>query len=103
MGIIRIVLQDEDGAVEREVRGDTHLVDGVLQGFDRADSHCVQYIDPYGDTIFNRLQMAAFLREWSGLISMNPGGSTRAVLLEVAQLAEQCEASPHLYLRFYGD
>jgi len=59
-------------------------------------------IDPYGDTIFNRLQAAQLLLEWAGLTS-RVEESERQVMEEVRRLLAMCHDGVHLYVRFIGD
>ena len=58
-------------------------------------------IDPYGDTWFSSLQMHALLPEIRRLRSSIPEPS--GVLMRVEELAQQCAASVHIFLRFVGD
>ncbi len=60
----------------------------------------LHYIDPLGDTIFNRLQMDDFLHDWSRL---QPNTGEREQWKIVFDFASKCKSEPHLYLRFIGD
>jgi hypothetical protein len=57
------------------------------------------YLDAYGDTIFNRLQMDDLIKDLQrlNLIQANP------LLDEIKILAERCKNGEHTYLAFYGD
>jgi hypothetical protein len=103
MGLIRVALENEKGGTLQEVKGDTHLLDPVLPDAEEAEFQCVRFIDPYGDTVFNRLQMKQFLEEWEVLAKRVRGTETSKVFEEVRELARQCRAEPHSYLKFYGD
>ena len=61
------------------------------------------YIDPYGDTLFNRLQMEPFLAEWSLLPRTGLSERDITVLDAVERLAKVCKNDIHLYLKFVGD
>ena len=62
-------------------------------------------IDPFGQTMFNGLQVGTLRRE----LEVQLGGLERApgeheFLRQVAALARMCEdQGPHLYLWFHGD
>jgi hypothetical protein len=58
------------------------------------------YIDPYGDTFFNRVQMKDFLADWDRL---NPSSEQREQWKLVRNMATRCRDEAHLYLRFIGD
>jgi len=103
MGIIRIALEDERGRVEQEVRGDTHAVDKYLPDDGETSYHSLRFVDLYGDTVFNRLQMAEFIEEWGRIQVRVETPEERQVFDEVLALARRCQEGPHLYLRFYGD
>lgn len=64
---------------------------------------CVKYIDRYGDTVFNRLQMIDFIAEMGVMREKTQDEDTKTVIDEIIQLAEKCKAKPHLYIKFYGD
>ena len=82
-------VSNRDAGIEFEVL-DHVKPDGLLR-----------YIDPYGDTIFNRLQIADFIAEWK---TIKPSGhSQEEEWRRVLNMALQCEAEVHTYLRFVGD
>ena len=67
------------------------------------DSYCLQFIDPYGDTIFNRLQVSTLIAEFEALRAdiLDPElhahvGSVIAYIQMVRGLVSQ-------YVRFVGD
>ncbi len=63
----------------------------------------LRHIDPYGDTVFNRLQMDSFLAEWKRLGETLQAAEERDLLGEIERLANQCQRQPHSYLKFYGE
>ncbi|MGP0017616.1 MAG: hypothetical protein ACLPHP_03525 [Candidatus Sulfotelmatobacter sp.] len=63
----------------------------------------LQYIDEYGNTIFNGLQMRGFLAEWDRLTQTLADPKQRKIALDIRRLAEECQRKPHNYLRFIGD
>jgi hypothetical protein len=63
----------------------------------------LQGIDPYGDTIFNSLQMLRFLEEWDWLTAKASTNEEREFLAKVRRMAERCRDEVHLYLKFIGD
>lgn len=101
---IEVVLQDERCVDASEM---THDPDGViiLSLPDPADASysCVRFIDPYGDTIFNRLQAAAMIAEWDRLRYAFLQNNAGTLWADVRALIVRCSQEPHLYLRFVGD
>ncbi len=63
----------------------------------------LSYIDPYGDTVFNALQMDDFLTDWRILSDAATTKEVRDFLAEVESLATQCRDTVHLYLKFIGE
>jgi hypothetical protein len=61
------------------------------------------FIDIYGNTIFNGLQMREFMAEWDRLMKDLSDSRHRLAAKEVRKLAERCSAEPHTFLRFIGD
>ena len=60
----------------------------------------LRYVDRYGDTFFNRMQMDDFLTDWDNL---RPTSTQVEEWKHVRELAMRCKNEPHLYLRFIGD
>lgn len=67
------------------------------------DFKCISFIDPYGMTVFNQLQMQVFLSEWATVREKAQLGEEREVVDAIRSLAEQCRDGVHLLLVFYGD
>jgi len=61
------------------------------------------YIDPSGDTVFNRLQMEDFLLEWQKARTWARTPEEMEAWSGIEQLARKCREEVHLYLRFIGD
>ena len=61
------------------------------------------FIDPYGDTLFSRLQMRLFIPQWDRVIRKITDKADVEFLSKVRQMAESCMKNPHTFLRFVGD
>jgi hypothetical protein len=72
---------------------------------ERAASRTLRFIDSYGDTVFNGLQMDAFIEEWTRLSdrALDAGPESARFYEAVLAMAERCRSEVHLYLRFIGD
>ena len=66
-------------------------------------THCLQYIDNWGDTIFNWLQIEKLVLELEGLTSICSDSAERANLAQVIDILSRCKDSVHLYIKFHGD
>lgn len=60
----------------------------------------IKYLDPYGDTSFNNLQMDDLIIDLKHLVKL---GYNNNLIDEVVFLANKCKDQPHLFLTFYGD
>lgn len=63
----------------------------------------LQFVDPYGNTVFNKLQMPAVLRDLKRLLPKARTAQEMEALVGVEKLATQSLNEQLLYLWFYGD
>ena len=63
----------------------------------------LRYVDPYGDTVFNHVQMDDLLRDLdtAGRLAATPAEQRSLARLQV--MARRCKAGVHLYVWFIGD
>jgi hypothetical protein len=65
--------------------------------------YCIKYINPYGDTVFNYLQMDDFISELKQIKSNSSDEKVKELIDKIIQLAERCKQKVHTYIKFYGD
>jgi hypothetical protein len=92
-------LQHEDGTAISELGAGGDELFRVLPWRDAIDYPYLRYVEPYGDTYFNSLQMSAVLPELRRLAEANDS----PVLRQVVEMAELCEANYRWHLVFLGD
>jgi hypothetical protein len=63
----------------------------------------VQYIDPYGTTIFGTTQAGQIGKELGLLIEKMPNSAQQDLLLRAREFAERVARHPHWFLWFSGD
>jgi hypothetical protein len=101
---MEVVLQNERGS---EVSETVHDPEGVIVDClpDEKDSSysCVRFIDPYGDTIFNRIQAAAMLDEWDRLKPSFADRNADKLWADIRKLIVRCSEEVHTYVRFVGN
>jgi hypothetical protein len=98
-----IRLETERGEQVDELQDRDELIAAVIPGIEDIEFHCWRFIDPYGDTVFNGLQMETFLVELDALQRRHSDPRTQASLARLERLARRCRDGVHLYLKFYGD
>jgi hypothetical protein len=74
----------------------------LLASSDLSSSVCLRFIDPYGDTIFNRVQAVVLLKEL-GLVRAAADSTAGAYIDKVLRFANTAARDPHHYVRFIGD
>jgi len=99
---LKVTLQTERGVTLEKVFDPQNLVHRVLPE-DESGFNYLPYIDWYGDTTFNQLQMTPFIAEWDRLLAQTPSGDIREFLEEIKCLALRCQEAVHLHLKFIGD
>ena len=97
-----IILENEDGERLEQVDDPKNLLHQLLPSED-ASYQYLRFIDWYGDTIFNRLQIQPFLDEWDRITRAARTSEENELLGRIRELAIRCSTKPHLYLRFAGD
>jgi|SRR5580704_12005821 hypothetical protein len=97
---INVVLQTENGKIRRRVIDTSKGLNWILP-IDNPSFPLLQFVDPYGDTIFNEKQTRHLIEELKTVIATAANPEERALLEQVKDLAEQIDT--HLYLWFVGD
>src|SRR5262249_42097766 len=99
---INLYLQDESGQILESLLDPANMLTALVSEAGTGHSHLIRYIDPYGDTIFNQLQMAPLIEE----LDIAADNTTPAVaqhIQKATRLAVTCRDGVHLYLKFCGD
>jgi hypothetical protein len=89
-----IILKDESGEIIASLGHEFDTSVRTRSGF-----KLLCYLDRYGDTMFNQLQMDDLVNDLKQLqkLEANP------LIDEILLLAERCKHETHSYLFFYGD
>lgn len=100
---IEIVVEGERGDKVAAVEDPTNILHRILPSKEDTTYRCLNRVDWYGHTTFNRYQIAEVREELKRLSKLTRDPEELALIDEIAALAERCESEPHLYLKFYGD
>ncbi len=98
-----IELQDERSGRIDSIADPKNLLGPLLRARDDRIFILLSAIDPYGDTILNRIQMERFLSEWTNVASRCKTQEEKELVSKIASLALRCRDEVHLYLKFVGD
>jgi len=99
--VIDIVRVDENGITEATFP-DPEALHQVLAGDVPADSWCLRFIDLYGDTTFNRLQLSVLASELRAAAA-NASHALRERVEALVAFVEAVGEEPHHYVKFIGD
>ena len=100
---LRIRLEGERGEQYTAIYDPHHLFWHLIRESDVKHTCCLRFIDPYGSTVFNRLQMPQLLNELEDLHKFIKSGEQAELLSKIKELVQRCDQEPHLYIKIYGD
>jgi hypothetical protein len=97
-----VELRDEQGETLSQIIGDTALAKLIPPVADRS-SDLLRFVDPYGDTVLNRLQAGVFAAELRSRSENLANAAERHAIESIVELAERCANEVHTYIWFVGD
>lgn len=104
MTVLIVRLRSEDPQdVLAEAGDDTGALVRSLTTLDRDAYPYMAYVDPFGLTIFNRVQMEVVIPELLRLRDDASFHGLHGVMERILELATRCRDGVHLYLEFEGD
>jgi hypothetical protein len=89
-------------APESDRAGGEHLNAVLGRALDDSFTY-LRHLDPYGNTVFSRIQMPAVLPELDRLMEFARNDNERRAISGVIELAQRCSEHVHTYLVFIGD
>lgn len=89
-----IYLQGEEGDVLEKAFIENFFGEKIYH-----TSQLLRFIDPYGDTVLNQLQMPLFQEEWRQLEDASKKANQHENWKAVMALAVKCNSEVHLYLK----
>jgi len=99
--MIRVDVRSSRGLLVASVVADPDF-DPVLMGVDRQKYPMLGHLDPYGDTVLNRLQVESLLKEISE-VRCNPEIVSAEFADKLVALCRECLHRAHRFLWFVGD
>jgi len=95
-----LVVKLEDDLGERS---EWVILSGVIPTSADPNYVLLSGVDPFGKTVFNHVQMLAFLEEWERAKERVRDESQMEAWQKIKQMAEACRNDRDLYLRFVGN
>ncbi|MEX8505757.1 hypothetical protein [Leptothrix ochracea] len=100
---IELVWQEENGKELARLSDPSSLLGKFLPDESDFGFVCLRFVDPYGDTIFNTLQIPVVLQELQARLAIPLSPLVEEHLRKAIALVENAENHIHTYLRFIGD
>jgi hypothetical protein len=98
---LSVKIRDENGKSEGEPWW--HVRSTRLLCTEAPGTICLRFIDPYGDTTFNQLQLPVLVGEIEALADATPGTEDRGVLADLLAFLDKARDQAHTYVTFIGD
>jgi hypothetical protein len=93
-----VILEDEN-----RIEVTSPDIEFSLKSFDKIiksdDIKLIKYLDPYGDAVFNSIQIINLISDMKYVTLMGPENK---IVDEIIFLAQKCLSVSHQYLSFYG-
>lgn len=96
-------IENENGDCLEELLDPKNMVEKLLPRYDDRTSSCLRFIDPYGDTTFNRVQMSVLAEELIKAIDNCSVPEAKEHGKSLLEMVKKVSEEVHLYLKFYGD
>lgn len=100
---IDLYCENEQGRSLDHVDDTRNLFAHLLDKISREETLCIRFIDRYGDTTFNQMQIPFLIDELQQSISLALDSDTHEQLMKMIDLARNSLGKPHTYLKFRGD
>lgn len=102
MALLTVELRTAQGKVLQRVF-DEGAIGRLSPALDDPSTHCLRFIDPYGDTVFNPVQAAVSSGELQTIAETASVAGDRERIEAVIELADLCATGVHVHLWFIGD
>ena len=96
-------VEREDGQVEAELVDPSGLTARLIASLPEAESLCLRFVDPYGDTTFNQLQLPVVMSELDRAIEVVSDPDVKSHGRALLALARKASNNVHTYLKLYGE
>lgn len=100
---IDVYVESEDGEATDELLDLHNLTWKIVRFQNESTSCCLRFIDPYGDTTFNQLQLPVVVSELQHAIDNATDPAVKSHGEGLMALALKASSEVHTYLKFYGD
>ncbi len=100
---VNIYLEDEHGKKLDSLIDYNHTVEKFLPSYNDSSFYCLRFVDLYGNTMFNILQMPQLEKECNIVLKEAKTDEVKNFLEQLLILIDKCKNQPYTSLKFYGD
>ena len=100
---INVRVETEHGDLISQVLDERGLTAALLPQDSASGDVCLPFVDPYGDTVFNQLQVPVLADELERKLGDLPDSPAREHGQRILRLIESARDKVHTYVRFVGD
>ena len=98
-----IALETESGEELEKINDSKNILYRLLSKGKNKEYELLNFIDFYGDSVFNRVQMNTLMKDFLILRSNCKIDEEKELLNKILTLCDRCLNGAHLYVKFYGD
>ena len=98
-----IALEKERGERVETVSDIKNVFQSALTRNKQEFYELLKYVDLYGNTVFNNLQMKILLKDLNFLLENAKDNEEKEIIKAIIVLCDKCLKEVHLYIKFYGD
>jgi hypothetical protein len=100
---IDVSVETESGEVQDEVLDEGNLTEKLLPDREDGTSACLRFVDPFGDTLFNQLQIPFVVAELEKRLRTFVKPEVKAHCEAIIKAVKAAEGEEHTYVRFSGE
>ncbi len=100
---INIACQNESGHELDSLLDPKSHLSHLLAGIDCSSTSCLKFIDPYGNTVFNSLQIPTLIEELEKIAPKISDPAQMTFYKQLLQFIKNRKDLIHVYLKFIGD
>ena len=100
---IDVRVETESGEVQDEVLDDNNLTEKLLPDREDGTSPCLRFVDPFGDTLFNQIQIPFVVKELEKRLHGSAKPEVKAHIEAILKAVIATLGEEHTYVRFSGE
>lgn len=100
---IDVRVETESGEVQDEVLDDRNLTEKLLPDREDGASPCLRFVDPFGDTLFNQIQIPFVIKELETRLRAAVKPEVKTHCEAILKVVTATVGEDHTYVRFSGE